>query len=92
MASVTNNYGRKCYKSTDEALAGAIAQMDNIDVVGVEQSIEDTNRRHAEMAQARVNQENKHRELTARLDKQIGRVRLGKLTPDELSDLVMGRK
>jgi len=86
------DYGRKCYASNIDAVAGAVAQMEQIELVGHAQSIEDTNRRHAAMMQARINQEQKHRELTAKLDKQIGRARLGKLTPDELSDLVMGRK
>jgi len=80
---------RQCYASKELALSGAIEQLNNIDTVGHAQSIEDANLRHELRMEAAVRADRKHRELMRKLGEQINHK---PLTPDEMSDLVMGRK
>ena len=76
---------RKCYASHDEAVAGAVAQMERIEQVGYVQSVKDSNLRHELRCQAAVRADRKHRELMRKLGEQINRK---PLTPEEISDLV----
>ena len=80
---------RKCYPTSDEALAGAIAQMASIDSIGAQRSIERTNEHHALMMQSRVDQAQANAELMAELRKQADRVKLPPLTDREMSNLIL---
>jgi len=79
-----SDYGRKCYSSHDEALAGAIEQLEQVEVAGEAQSIEDANLRHELRMEAAVRADRNHRELMRKLGEQINRK---PLTPDEMSEL-----
>ncbi len=77
--------GRRCYASKELALSGAIEQMNNIEQVGVVQSVADVNLRHELRCAAAVRANQAHWELMRKLGSQMSRT---PLTKKELSDLV----
>ena len=61
---------RKCYATNELAIAGAIKQMAQSELLGNEVSVDDSALRHQARVQARVDSDQRHRELMAKLRKQ----------------------
>ena len=75
--------GRKCYATADEALAGAVAQMD----IGKSEGFESSTKRYQAMSNAAAESELRHRQLMSKLKRNIAPVKT--LNPQELGDLIL---
>ena len=76
---------RRGYPTAELAIAGAIAQMAQVEAVGVARSVEDANLRHIAACEAMARSNIKDLELMAWLrDKRKSR----ELSPEEMSKLV----
>ena len=67
---MNNLMSRRCYAANELAVAGAIEQMAQHEMLGDEISAENSALRHQARVQARVDSDQRHRELMAKLRKQ----------------------
>lgn len=80
-----NNTGRMTYSSKEAAVAGAIKQIESIEIVGVVESIEAASARRGKLMEKRMLVEKNHRELMSKLRGQNNeRIEVRELTSDDV--------
>ena len=80
---------RKGYPTAELAIAGGIAQMAQVEVIGVAVSVEDANERHHLACEAMALKEIESREMMSRLR---GNLKVEPLSPEELSSRVYPKR